>query len=236
MRILILDDELKSREVLKALIELYCENVEAIETCPDIKSAEKLLQSFKPNLLFMDISLREGDSFQLLNKIGDFSFEVIFITAFDENSIRALSYCGIPCLMKPIEIDQLEEAISKINLITMNGRDGDVTLRGVEGPVLSEVEGPVLSRVEGQSQSSANYHFAKHLLAQPLKQLPVFTSSHTQLVPLSSIEKLVPHKGQTLFKLNNQKDILSTSEITVFENFLSKAGFYKNRSGELERM
>lgn len=226
MRILILDDELKSREVLKALIQLYCENVEAIETCPDIKSAEKLLKSFKPDLLFLDISLREGDSFQLLNSLDEFIFEVIFITAFDENSIRALTYCGITCLMKPIEIDQLEEAVKKIG--TLSEREGNVTLSGVEGPVLSKIEGLSLSFIQ--------YSFAKHLLVQPIQQLPVFSFTEQQLIPIHNISYLAPHKGQTLITLSNQQQILSTSEITLFQHFLSKSGFSISRNGEMEKM
>ncbi len=192
MRILIVDDEKKSREVLKALIELYYENIEAIETCQDIAGAKKAIIDFKPNLAFLDISLREGDSYQLLNEIGDFDFEIIFITAFDENSIRVLNYCGFPTLMKPIDVEQL------VNEITNS-----------------------TSRLN-TGFSRNQYKLARFLFAKPIQQFPVFVHNHWELIPIADISELEKEAGgKTLLKLKSGKTLLTPANIATIQELLA---------------
>jgi two-component system LytT family response regulator len=111
MKVLILDDELKSREVLRALLQLYCPEVTSTILCASISEAIVAIEQHNPEVLFLDISLREGDSFQLLEQLGGFDGGIAFITAYDEFSVRALRFCKIPCLMKPIEIEKLHDEI-----------------------------------------------------------------------------------------------------------------------------
>ncbi|MBC7426695.1 MAG: response regulator transcription factor [Bacteroidia bacterium] len=118
MRALIVDDEKKSREVLQSLLENFCEGVTVTGTADDVGSAIEAINALKPELVFLDISLKEGDAFQLLNKLATIDFEIIFITAFDEYSIKALQFSDILCLMKPIDISELQEAIDKTKLLT----------------------------------------------------------------------------------------------------------------------
>jgi len=115
-RAVIVDDERKSREVLKSLLELYCPKIEIFGLAHDIPSALEMIESGSPDLVFLDISLKDGDSFMILNQLDAINFNIIFITAFDEYSIKALNYSGIPCLFKPVDIDELVrvvEAVSK---------------------------------------------------------------------------------------------------------------------------
>lgn len=190
MRILILDDEKKSREVLKALIELYCEGVEQIETCQDISSAKLLIAEFKPDLAFMDISLREGDSYQLLNEMGEFDFEIIFITAFDENSVRVLNYCHIPTLMKPIDIEQLEKEMSKVQDRLHSG------------------------------YSMRHYQLARHLFKKPVQILPIFTQNRWELIQVPEIEAMESEPGKTILKMKNAPDIHTPVVLSVIEKII----------------
>jgi two-component system LytT family response regulator len=62
----------------------------------------------------LDISLKEGDSFEILRRLDEISFDIIFVTAFDEYSIKALKYSGMACLFKPLDVDELQQAINNI--------------------------------------------------------------------------------------------------------------------------
>lgn len=115
IKALIVDDERKSREVLKSLLELYCEDVEIVEMVENIKGAIRSINEHKPELVFLDISLKEGDSFMILDQLEAIDFEIVFITAFDEYSVKALNYSDIPCLLKPIDIDELVKIVSEIS-------------------------------------------------------------------------------------------------------------------------
>lgn len=115
MKLLILDDEPKSREVTQALIKLYFEPPTQVFLTQNIMEALHCISESKPHIVLLDISLREGDSFSLFNHLEHFDFELAFITAYDEAYTQLLSYCSIPCLMKPLEIDRLCDTLQKLS-------------------------------------------------------------------------------------------------------------------------
>jgi len=114
LRSIVVDDELKSREVIKTLVESFCPDVEIVGMAEDISGALDAIKQLKPNLVFLDITLKEGDSFQILQALDEITFEIIFVTAYDEYSVRALKYSGITCLFKPLDIEELQEAVKKV--------------------------------------------------------------------------------------------------------------------------
>ncbi len=114
MRAIIIDDELKSREVLGKLIHQFFEGIDVIAGSGDIQGAITVIQHLKPDLVFLDISLQDGDSFSILNKLPEIDFKIIFITAFDEYATQAILFTQIPCLHKPLDIDELGQALLKV--------------------------------------------------------------------------------------------------------------------------
>lgn len=113
MKGVIIDDELKSREVLDSIISQFIDGIEIIGGAPDISGGISLIESVKPDIVFLDISLKDGDSFAILNQLNHIEFKIIFITAFDEYATQAINFTRIPCLNKPIDIDELERAVQK---------------------------------------------------------------------------------------------------------------------------
>lgn len=113
-RAVIVDDELKSIEVLKAITENFIDNIEICGTASDIKGGIRIINETKPDIAFLDIALKEGDSFQILRQIDNINFDVIFITAYDEYTVKALKYSGINVLYKPIDIEEFEKTVSKL--------------------------------------------------------------------------------------------------------------------------
>ncbi len=111
MKAIIIDDETKSREVLRVLLQMVCPDVALIGEAADIDSGTTLISQVHPELVFLDISLKDGDSFQLLERLPEVSFKTIFITAYDEYSVRALQFSGVPCLHKPVDTTELSEAV-----------------------------------------------------------------------------------------------------------------------------
>ena len=126
MKALIVDDETKSREVMKVLLQLCAPEVKVVDEAEGIADGLEKLQRHAPDLVFLDISLREGDSFMLLERLKQIRFRCIFITAYDEYSVEALQLAGVPCLHKPVHPEELQDAIRLVGEMTVQEASGRV--------------------------------------------------------------------------------------------------------------
>ena len=114
-RAIIVDDEQKSVEVLKTLVTEFIDGLEIVGTANDIAGGISIIEQTKPDIAFLDITLKEGDSFQILKKLDKIDFDVVFITAYDEFTVRALRYSGIHCLYKPIDLMEFENTLNQLH-------------------------------------------------------------------------------------------------------------------------
>jgi len=118
IKAIIIEDEAHGLTNLKNLLARYCEDVEVIGEATNIERGLALMkkEDLKPDVAFLDISLPDGLVFQLLNELNPISFEVIFVTAYEEYAIKACEYSSIGYILKPIDPDLLREAVARIGL------------------------------------------------------------------------------------------------------------------------
>ncbi len=113
----IIEDELKGINNLKNLLAKYCDHVEVIGEAQNIEQGLKLLNNpdIQPDVAFLDIDLPDGLVFQLLNSLnGAVNFDIIFVTAYEKFAVKACQYSSIGFVTKPIDPDDLQEAVSRI--------------------------------------------------------------------------------------------------------------------------
>ena len=110
---LIIDDEKKSRVLLRELLEQYCSNAEVIGEVTSVKEAKEFLNQNHPKLVFLDVEMRDGTGFDLLKQLGKINFKIIFVTAHEHYAIRAIRFSAVDFLLKPIDADELKEAVNK---------------------------------------------------------------------------------------------------------------------------
>lgn len=113
IKTLIIDDEELARARFKKLIEPFLDKIEIIGECGDGISAVEKIDELKPDLIFLDIQMPGKTGFQVLEAITHKPM-VIFVTAYDQYAIQAFEKNSIDYLMKPVEQDRLEEAVSKL--------------------------------------------------------------------------------------------------------------------------
>ena len=109
----IIDDELHSLETLSWKINEYCEGVQVLATFSDPTIGLAYLESNEVDLLFLDIEMPVLSGFDVLQKISNVNFDVIFTTAYDEYGIKAIKYSALDYLLKPIDSEELQNAIAK---------------------------------------------------------------------------------------------------------------------------
>ncbi len=110
---IIVDDELKSRENLRILLQDFCEDVTVIALCATISEAVSALKQNQVDLLFLDIQLQRETGFDLFTKIETPTFEVVFTTAYAEYAIKAFKFSALDYLLKPIDIAELNNCIDR---------------------------------------------------------------------------------------------------------------------------
>jgi two-component system LytT family response regulator len=114
IRTILVDDETDSIRVLQRLLENYCPNVTVVGTASGLDTALPLIRGEKPDLVLLDIEMAQGNAFDLLNRLQPIDFKVIFVTAFDNYAVRAFKYSAVDYLLKPVDIDDLRSAITRV--------------------------------------------------------------------------------------------------------------------------
>lgn len=116
LNVILIDDEVDSRELLKSLLKMHCPSVKVVGEANSVKSALKEIADKKPQLVFLDIQMPKGNGFQLLEELEeleDISFDIIFVTSFDKYAISAIKFSALDYILKPISTDELQNAVNK---------------------------------------------------------------------------------------------------------------------------
>lgn len=110
---IIVEDEQDSRETLRHYVSKYCPDIKLVGECENIEQAQKTIDSQQPEIVFLDIEMPFGNAFDLLERLGNVDFEIIFITAFSQYAVRAFNLSAVHYLLKPVDIDELISAVEK---------------------------------------------------------------------------------------------------------------------------
>ena len=126
IRTVLVDDDKKNIAILTSLLAEIPADIQIVGEAANVEEAATVIPITAPNLVFLDIEMPFGNAFDLLDKLMPVDFEIIFITAFDEYSLKAFRYSALDYLLKPVDIDQLQMAVQKaerkIALKNINGQ------------------------------------------------------------------------------------------------------------------
>lgn len=219
IRAIIVDDEPKNRKVLRSLLTDFCPDIIIAGEAGSAEDAAKVIAAEKPDLLFLDIEMPYGNAFDLLDKLMPVNFEIVFITAFDEYTLKAFRYSALDYLLKPVDIEELKAAVKKaaekIHLKTLNKQLANL-LQNIH-PAKSATPKIALPTQEGfvfqstrdivRFEAKGNYTYIftmdgqKHISSRTIRQyeemLPeklFFRIHNSHIINLSYIKKY--HKGR----------------------------------------
>lgn len=114
LKTLIIEDEEYIRKGLIKLIGEVTTEISIIGECSSVKEGVILMKNCKPDLVFLDIQLTDGNAFELLDQLDDKDFNIVFITAYQEFALQALKQDAVDYILKPVNKNELEIAISKV--------------------------------------------------------------------------------------------------------------------------
>lgn len=115
LKAIIIDDEPIARQTVRTLVKENCPNVRIVEEAEGVLSGIKAINKQRPDLIFLDVQMKDGDGFDLLDQFPNPDFRIIFTTAYDQFATRAFEYNAVHYLSKPIDPDDLVKAVRKVS-------------------------------------------------------------------------------------------------------------------------
>jgi len=112
-RAIIIEDEQQAQEALQKMLSLVAPELEITGSASNLISAKKLIEENNYNVIFLDIQLRDGTAFDLLDSLIELPESIIFTTAHSEYAIQAFKVHAIDYLLKPINPQELLPAVTK---------------------------------------------------------------------------------------------------------------------------
>jgi len=112
IRTILIDDEAHNRDTLRKLLEQNCPQVSVLGEAPGVQTGIDLIRELHPDLVLLDINMKDGTSFDLLNAFSKIDFKVIFVSAFDKSTIRAFRLSDVGYLLKPVNPEELKTAVN----------------------------------------------------------------------------------------------------------------------------
>ncbi len=113
MRALIVDDELYARKALALKLQKYCPEVEVLDLIDSAATAITAIHVNSPDLLFLDIEMPGEGGFAMLETLGAFDCNIVFVTAFEQYALRAIKHSALDYLLKPVNPQDLQAAVAK---------------------------------------------------------------------------------------------------------------------------
>jgi len=196
---ILIDDERKALAILKNKLERLCPNVSIIGETQNPVEGIELIKKLKPKLVFLDIAMPEMSGFDLLTKISNPDFEIIFATAFDNYAIEAIKHCAIGYLVKPVDNSDLISAVEN-----------------------------AIKNIKEKTALEKNKLLIENLGVQTFQNKKIIIPSQDGLefVKISDIIHCEGVDGYTKIYFVNKKPILSSYSIGHFNKLLDNNDFY----------
>jgi two-component system, LytTR family, response regulator len=190
LKVLIVDDEQDSREILKNYLQKYCKGIEIIDLVENIEQARKVIENQDIDLVFLDVEMPFGNGFDLLESLKTIDFEVIFVTAFSHYALQAINLSAAHYLLKPVDIEELTDAVEKVrkNLDSKNIQAYTKVLldnlnqvnKQNQKVILPLLEGFEVAKVSEIAYCQAEDNFTKFFFANGKEMLICRTLKHYQ--------------------------------------------------------
>lgn len=197
VRTAILDDEISNIEILKRIL-LDCESVEVVWTADNLDDALAHIEGEKVDVVFMDIQLPPYTSFELLPKISNINFEIVFVTAYQEYAVRALKLAAMDYILKPFKASDIVAAIEKVR--NKQSKYGEIT-----GLIKNFF-----------TNSPENF-----------SKIVVHVADGYDIVDISKIMYIEALDSYSKIKLAGNVSYVASKSLKDFEELLTEKGFYR---------
>ena len=197
-RAIIVDDEPYCCEALATLLERYCPELKISDICYSGESAIKSIEELKPDLVFLDIEMPYMNGFEMLEKLPEINFELVFTTSYDQYAIRAIRFSAIDYLLKPVDREELQHAMQR-----------------------------VIQRLNHNLPQQLEILLQKVHHPSAVQRIALPTQEGLQLIPIASIISCASSSNYTIFSLKNNQKITVSRTLKETEEMLEEYSFLR---------
>lgn len=195
-----IDNEKEVRQTLKEMLELWSRGMHIIEEADGVKTGSEKINSIQPDIVLLDVEMDDGTGFDLLRKINNPGFQLIFTTAHNQYAIQAFKFSAIDYLLKPVDPVELNAALQKakdnINSNTLQNQ-----LAVMMQQLGAKVENP--------------------------RQIVLKDIDKTYFIKIEDIIYCEAEGSYTKFYISNSESIFVSRNLRSYEELLSPAGFIR---------
>ncbi len=206
LRVVIVEDEWHSREMLHHLVQEYCAAVQVVASAASVEEGVAVIRKTRPDLVFLDIEMQTGNGFELLEKTYSLHFDVIFTTAFEHYALKAIKFSAIDYLLKPIDVEELIEAVEKVHRKRKN---------------------------EWHSQQLAVLVHNLQTKNHEQHTITLSTTEGLEFIKVTDIIRCEAMGSYTHFFLKNGRKILVSKHLKEYENLLTDYHFFRIHQSHL---
>ena len=204
MTAILIDDEEAMRNNLTRLLGKYLPQIKVIAEADGVESGLELLEEQSPNVLFLDVEMKDGTGFDLLSQFGKPNFHVIFVTGHDHYAIKAFKYSAIDYLLKPVDPTELVAAVDKVfSQLTNALNDG------------------VANLISNQSLASRD------------KKILLKDNEAIYITPIKDIVRCQSDNNYTIFYLNDGRELIISKTLKEYEKLFDDQDFYRSHQSHL---
>jgi two-component system, LytTR family, response regulator len=204
----IIDDERYLREAMERMLIKHCPEIAVAGSAASAEEGRELLKTHQVDIIFLDISMPKEDGFAFLRTIPRENYAIIFVTAYQEYALRALKASAIDYLLKPVNLSELREAISKA-IQYHEIRQGREEVKKVY-------------------QESLNVlHENIHSGDKPITKITVAGQFGFQLINVADIMYMEADSNYTIMHLSSLNKIVATRTMGDFERIINSSEFFR---------
>lgn len=198
IKAVLIDDESSAIRNLTKIIEQFCSEVEIIGSAQGVVEGIKLINEKNPDLVFLDIQMPDGTGFDMLECIKNKTFDLIFVTSYNQHAIKAFKYSAVDYLLKPVDIDELNSAIARIK---------EKRNSSVSGEYFKEL----INNLKGDLPS----------------KIAISSATDKEFISVDQIVRLEASGSYTELYLKNGRKLVASKKIKEFEEILSENSFLR---------
>ncbi len=205
-KVAVIDDESSAREIIALQLKRFSDKAMLVGEADSVSSGIKLVNEKQPDVLLLDINLKDGTGFDLLRELDQIRFKLIFVTAYDRFALKAIKFSALDYLLKPIDSDEFQMAMKKAFL-----------------------------SLESENQTLKLNAFLNNFthINQEARKIVLNTANSIYLINVRDIVRCQAENNQTLFILANGEQILASKTLKEFDELLSDYQFIRIHKSHL---